>query len=461
MTPRILIILALCAAIPGWSQATGTGTGTGTSTGTAATDEQPDSPIANDGMLTPPPVSGQAYPVLTGAEERRNYLNLGVTTNIAYDDNVEGGYTGVSQGDMIYSIWPTISLNQSSPRLHEILNYSPGFAFFQPSTVFNAIDQNVTTYLQYLMSATTKVDLQDNFVRSSSVFDQPFSASQGVISGTGPTQTAGAVAAFADRLTNAASAQITNQTGDNGMMGLSANYSQLNYPDSKEVAGLFNAKSYEGAAFATQRITREQYLGVNVQHARIVSYLTGTDNVLQRDNIFGFYTIYLRNQTQNTLSLSITAGPEHYSIAQYPEAMLSRWAPAGTVSLGWQGHLSSASASYSHANTAGGGLSGAYQENVGQATFRQQLRLTWDLNVSGAYTRNVALTPNYPFAELGGHTMAAGVSADHTINRSIRISFGYDWMDQSYKSVVSLAPIPISNREYGEITYQFTRPIGR
>lgn len=468
MTSRVLIILALMAALPAWSQTTGTGTGTGTqnpgttgttdTTGTATTgtDEQPDQAVANDGMLTPPPVSGDAYPVLTGSEERKNFLGLGATANIAYDDHVEGG-----AANMIYSIWPTVVLNRSSLRLHEIFNYSPGFTVYQPSSVYNAADQNATGYLQYLMGAHTKIELQDIFTRTSSVFNSPFASTQGSITGQAPTQTVGAIAAYADRILNSATAQLTNQSGDNGMFGLSAGYGQLEYPESKQTVGLYNATSYQGGAFATQRLSRRQYLGANVEHARIVSYLTGTDNVLQRDDIFGFYTIYLRNQQQNSLSLSVTAGPQHYSIAQYPEALLSKWVPSGTFSLGWQAHLSSASASYSHAVTAGGGLSGAYGEDVAGATYRRLLRPTWDVNGYGSYTRNQTLAPGYAFATPGGHTIAAGASADHTISRNLRISFGYDWLDQRYPQVNALAPFPFSNREYGSITYQLTRPVGR
>ncbi|HVT98298.1 MAG TPA: hypothetical protein VHE33_12390 [Acidobacteriaceae bacterium] len=458
MTPRIVLLLALCAAIPAWSQATGTGTDNpGTSTGT---DEQPDNPLANDGMLTPPPVSGQTYPILTGSEERRNFMTLGATANVAYDDNVEGGYTGVSKGDMIYSLWPTISVNRSSTRLREVLNYSPGFTFYQPSTVFNAMDHNLTADLQYQMGTHTVLDLSDNFDRSSSLFNQPFGTSQG-ISGGVPTQTSGVLPPFADRLMNTAAAQLTNQTGTNGMIGLSANFSNLDYPDNRQVTGLYNATSYQGGAFVTQRLSRRQYLGANAQHGKVVSYVNGVDNVMKQDNIFGFYTIYLRALPQSTFSISITAGPEHYSIIQYPEALLSQWTPAGTVSLGWQAHHSSASASITRAVTGGGGLPGAYEEDGAEIQFRRQLRPTWDVSFSGGYTQNKSATPQFAFVVPGGHTLAAGVSASHMLTKNLKIDVGYNWMDQVYKAVVSLSPIPISNREFCAVSYHFTRPLGR
>jgi hypothetical protein len=458
MTTRILVILALLAAVPGWSQATGTAT------------EQAETPVANDGMMTPPPVSGQAFPVATGAEVRNNYVNVGVTAGVAYDDNVEAGYSPTPESDTIYSIWPTITLDRSSVRLREIFNYSPGFSFYQPNTIFNESDQNASVNLQYLFTEHASISLQDAFVRSSSLFDSPFGTGLGDVTGAPPTQATGAIAAFADRISNAANVQLSDQTGENGLFGVAGQYGQLDYPDSSQVPGLYNSTSWNGTAFVSQRLNARQYLGGEVQHARIVSYLKGAlvngiylplDNAVQRDNIFGFYTIYLRNSQKSTLSLSVTGGPEHYTVAQYPEALLEAWAPSGTLTLGWQAHRSSFSASYMHAVTAGGGLPGAYKEDSAHANFRRQLTPTWDVNFSGLYARNTNLTPTYAFSEPGGHTYAASVSAEHMITKNMKCQFGYDWMDESYTGIGALAKLPKSNREYGSISYLFSRPIGR
>jgi hypothetical protein len=448
MTTRIpfLLILALLATAPGWSQATGT-------------DEQPDTPVANDGMMTPPPVSGQAFPTVTGAETRSNYLSLGVTAGIAYDDNVEAGYSPTPESDMIYSIWPTITMDMKTPRMREVFNYSPGFSFYQPNSIFNESDQNASGSLQYLFGSHASITVQDAFVRSSSLFNSPFGA--GGITGGAPTDTTGVIAAFADRISNAANVQLTDQTGESGMFGVSGQYGQLDYPQSSQVPGLYNSTSWNGSAFSSQRINARQYLGGQIQHARIVSFLTGTDNSVQRDNLFGFYTIYLSNSVKSTMSLSVTGGPEHYNVAQYPESALEAWTPAGTVAFGWQNHLSTLSASYYHGVTAGGGLPGAYKEDSANAFFRRELTPTWHLNFSGLYARNDNLTPGYPFSEPGGHTIAASASAEHLLSRSIKFQVGYDWMDESYSGIGALGKLPNSNREYGSITYQRTRPLGR
>ncbi len=39
-------------------------------------------------MMTPPPVSGDAYPVVVGVESRSNYLDGGLVFTAAYVDNL-------------------------------------------------------------------------------------------------------------------------------------------------------------------------------------------------------------------------------------------------------------------------------------------------------------------------------------------------------------------------------------
>jgi len=105
------------------------------------------------------------------------------------------------------------------------------------------------------------------------------------------------------------------------------------------VPGLYNSTLWGVTAFASQRIAVRQYFGAEVEHSRIVSFLKGTDSGVQSDNIFPFYTIYLRNSEASTLSISVTGGPEHYIASQAPETAIQEWTPAGTIGVGWQGHL--------------------------------------------------------------------------------------------------------------------------
>jgi len=80
MLTRIYLSFALFAAIPVWSQVA-------TNSTEASTDSFSDSQ-----MQTPPPVSGEAYPIAVGSEATRsNYLHAGFIVNTAYSDNVPAG----------------------------------------------------------------------------------------------------------------------------------------------------------------------------------------------------------------------------------------------------------------------------------------------------------------------------------------------------------------------------------
>jgi hypothetical protein len=88
----------------------------------------------DDLMQAPPPVSGQTYPTAFVSEERSNYLRGGVVFTSSYTDNAVGPVNGVPVSDISYSVAPTLALDETTPRLHSILTYAPGFTFYQRAT---------------------------------------------------------------------------------------------------------------------------------------------------------------------------------------------------------------------------------------------------------------------------------------------------------------------------------------
>ena len=192
-------------------------------------------------MLTPPPVSGAAYPVWLGSEERANYLRGGVTFNTAYSDNVLGATSATPVSDLSYSVWPTISLDETTSRLHAALTYAPGFTFLSAHQCYNEADQNLSLDLQYRLSPHVTVSLRDSFQKSSNVFNQPDQGLVGVVSGSTQAANDSVVAPLADRLSNNGNVGITYQFSLNAMVGASGIFTNLHYPDPAEVPGLYDA----------------------------------------------------------------------------------------------------------------------------------------------------------------------------------------------------------------------------
>src|SRR5271169_4924776 len=117
MPKFIFIGVVLLAGAPVWPQVADLGADAATN--------------VEERMLTPPPVSGRAYPVALDSEERANLLHYGLVFSSGYSDNVLGAATGHPVSDINYSVWPTIGLDKSATRLHWDLTYAPGFTFSQ------------------------------------------------------------------------------------------------------------------------------------------------------------------------------------------------------------------------------------------------------------------------------------------------------------------------------------------
>src|SRR5579864_8602827 len=160
MQNRICIGIILLAACPLWAQGGAEAAATGPSGGGGA-------------MLTPAPVSGEGYSMGFTSETRSNYLRGGLVFGSAYDDNVQPGSNGKPISDISYSVWPTISLDQTRSRLHWVLNYSPGFTFYQKTSSLNQANQNLAINFTYRLSPHVTLSLRDSFQKTSNVLNQP------------------------------------------------------------------------------------------------------------------------------------------------------------------------------------------------------------------------------------------------------------------------------------------------
>ena len=59
---------------------------------------------------------------------------------------------GKPVSDVSYSVGPTLALDETRSRLHFVLNYAPGFTFYQRTSSRNEQDQNVSFNLHYRLS---------------------------------------------------------------------------------------------------------------------------------------------------------------------------------------------------------------------------------------------------------------------------------------------------------------------
>jgi len=239
-------------------------------------------------MLTPAPVSGDGYSMGFTSEGRSNYLRGGLAFSSAYDSDVTTGSNGQPISDVTYSIFPTISLDQTRSRLHWVFNYSPGFTFYQKTSSLNQANQNLGVNLTYRLSPHVTLSLHDSFIKTSDVLNQPSSDLQQPVSGGVFVPNYSVIAPISDQLTNTANATLTYQFAANGMLGASGTFTNLHYSNQSQVPGLSDSSSKGGSAFYSHRLSKMHYIGVTYQYQMFLAYPTLGQSETQSHSIFGF-----------------------------------------------------------------------------------------------------------------------------------------------------------------------------
>jgi hypothetical protein len=446
MFARVCSILVLLAAVPAWSQVQPAAVGD-------------DAPAQDDQqMQTPPPVNNADYPIEVGTEARSNYLRGGLIYTTSYVDNLYVGDGGSAVAETIFTVLPTTSLDQTLPRQHISLTYSPGFTFYQPSSALNEVDQNLNAVYQYRLMPHMTLNAREDFQKSSTSYGSADSIDGGAVPGSLQPLTPGIIAPFAERLTNSASAQSSFQFSPVDMVGASGNLMKLDYPNQAEAAGLFDSNERGGGAFYNRRISPSQYMGLTYQYSWALTTPEGMESeTTQTNTIQGFYTIYLRRE----LSMSISGGGQHYNVIQASLPSSGAWGPSIMASGGWQGQRFNVAAGFSREVTSGGGLLGVFQSNSGNANLRWQLVRTWTAGISGVYANNKSVTPlSFLYAE-GGHSISGQATIQHALNKGLNINLEYDRLHENYGGIPAVSDNPNSDRVMISLAWQFERPLGR
>jgi hypothetical protein len=385
---------------------------------------------------------------------RSNYLSAGLNIQTAYDNNVEPGVTAKPVSDVSYVIGSNVTLNQTTPRTHRTFSYSPGFTLYEPTSALNAFNQNADATYQLRLSPHVRISVQDFFVQASNVFDQPY----GGVSGSGQSPVAALVAPFANRLSNTASGVVSYQFSMNGMIGGSGASTLFSYPNPAQAPGLpSSSNSRGGSGFYNFRLSNAQYIGMTYQYSDVRESLANTPSETRTHTLNCFYTLFLKD----TLSLSVSGGPQHFNVVESPLPASAAWTPAVAVSVGWQRSRTNFAASYSRSVSGAGGLVGAFHATSANANASWRLARTWTAGAAVGYTNQRNVLPALIAAGQGGQGIQGTVSVQHPMGEHFTAGLGYARIHQSYSGAGAISNAPDSDREYISISYQFARPLGR
>lgn len=414
------------------------------------------SAVYEDRMVTPPPVSGEAYPTSYQSEARSNYLEGGLNFSTAYTDNVLGGISEHPISDVSYSVWPTLTLDQTRSRMHWLVSYAPGFTFYQRTSARNEADNNLALNFEYRLSPHVTLKVIDSFRKSSNVFNQVDYLSPTPISGSIQAPEQNFIPPIADQVSNNGSLQLTYQFRENGMVGVTAAATDLYYPNPGQVPGVYNSSSRGGSSFYAHRLSGKHYIGASYQYQLLRAFPTGFTAETQTHSAFFFYTAYLKP----TFTVSVFGGPQYAITQESLVPPLHSWSPGVGASLGWQARETNLAVSYSRTIASGGGLVGAVHQDAGNVALRQQLNRLLSVGLAGNYTNVQVLDPLVSFSG-GGHMLSGTASIQRQVGEHFGVSLGYTRLHETYSDIGALSGVPDINREWVSITYQFARPVGR
>ena len=453
MLLHVCLGFALLAATPVWSQLGVIPYETSTATADGSQ------------METPPAVDGEVYPTVVGSEMRSNFMSAGLILDTSYHDNIFVGGSTTPVGDIAYSILPTITLDQKTPRQQLTLTYSPGYTFYQRTSALNASTQTAVLNYQYRLSQHLTIHVSDLFQKSPTIFNQLYPLSGPGISGSAQPSSAEVFAPYANPLTNTATAGVTYQFSRNDMIGADGIVTGTSYSNPAEAAGFYDSTSRGGSVFYSRRISSTQYTGVLYQYVNSHSSPVGeqadfaaSQTNVQTHTILGFYTIYLTP----TVSVSLSCGPQYSEAIQYPVPPVVSWTPSVRASIGWQTGRTNLVARYSRTITGGTGLSGAFESNSVNTSARWRMARRWTAQVVASYFSYKNSTPLFSSSSLdGGHTFWGTISLEHPLSEKLKVELRYAWLQQSNNSIATISAAPVSNNETVSISYQFSRALGR
>ena len=450
MSCRIYLTgILLLAALPLWSQAHSGAQPAGEEGAIFSPGESFGAEPAGEEapMIAPPRFRDEGSPLLFASETpRTNFLRGGLNFGTVYDDNIlPTGGPAIS--DVRYSIWPSLSLEQSRSRLRWNLTYSPGFRFYQTNTSLDGIDHSLAIDLEYRLSPHVTLSMGEGFQKSSDVLNL---SDAGVVQGA----TTSLVPPATTKISNAGDVGLTYQFRQNEMIGVKGAVSGLWYQNRAALNGIFDSTAGGSEVFYSHRLSANHYIGATYDFQKLFTH-PGHAETETQSMVFN-YTLYL----PPSLTMSVFAGPQYSASHGGNTFPLRTWSPAAGASVGWRGEHTSLVASYARQINDGGGLSGAVRSNSANLSARWRFARRFTTGLEGTYIANRVLDSDAQFGD-GGHTWSATVSLEHPIGERLSAQMGYTRLHQSYPNVSAIFNRPTRNNVWFSLAYRFERPLGR
>ncbi|MBZ5665701.1 MAG: hypothetical protein LAO30_13950 [Acidobacteriia bacterium] len=388
--------------------------------------------------------------------ERSNYLRAGLNVGAAYDDNpflVSNG----AQSNTSVTIFPNISIQESTSRIRWTLGYAAGLTINQNLTNQNQGAHNLNFDSEFRLSPHVNLRAAETFSMTTGFFDS--GNGTGVVGSGGPN--ASLVAPLSTQRSSVTTVETNYHFALNDLIGASGTFSNLHFTNPPKGTVLADSQTATGSAFWLHRLVGQDWGGVSYHFERI------TFDPLGETIVHSFLVM-------NSLSLSKRFTLTGFVGPQYSEnsglvsgggtepVQSNGWTVSGGVEGGWRNEHTSVSAGYSRGVSDGGGLLGSVLLQTVHGTVSHQLTPAWAAALNASYGANQSLVAPSTSSASSINLTSAGVSVERNVGKSLGLRLGYAHDFQEQFGLPALNPTQDAhrNRFFVTLSYQWAKPLG-
>jgi hypothetical protein len=390
--------------------------------------------------------------------ERSNYLRAGVNVGATYDDNPLLFSSG-AVGNASVSIFPNLSIEQTSSRLRWKMAYAGGLTINQRLTNQDQGSHNLNFDSQYRLSPHVNLRVAENFSLTTGYFDGGGDAVP--VAGTGGPN-ASLIVPLSTQRSSLTTVETNYHFALNDLIGASGSFYDLHFTNlpaadsggTQLTTSLTGSETASGSAFWLHRIFGGDWAGTSYRFARI-SFNGGESQI---HSFFGVDTLNL--STRFTLTGFI--GPQYSENQGFLVAgtAADNWSLAGGAEGGFRDQRTSVLAGYSRSISDGGGVLGAVRLQNVYGNFRRELVPGWAAAVTASHGSNQALLLLCPTCASSVTLTSVGVSLERNVGKSVGFRLGYSHDLETGLNGSSSTLDAHRNRVFATLSYQWAKPLG-
>jgi hypothetical protein len=388
--------------------------------------------------------------------KRSNYLRGGVNVGAAYDDNPFLASSGATSNTSV-SIFPNISIEESSSRIRWMLGYAGGMTINENLTNQNQDSQNLNFDSQFRLSPHVNLRVAENFSMITGFFDAG-SGAEPVTGSGGPN--ASLIAPLSTQRSSTTTAETNYHFALNDLIGASGSFNDLHFTNGPSGTPLTDSQTASGSAFWLHRILQADWAGASYGFQRI-SFSPASETRV--NSFFAVNSLSLSKR----FTLSGFIGPqylENQGLAPggMPISQSNIWSVAGGVEGGWRNQRTSVTAGFSRNISDGGGLLGAVRLQTVHGAFRRELVPGWAAALTASYGTNQSLIVPTATSASSINSTSVGVSLERNVGKRVGLRMGYthDFQEQFGLPAPNPTQSANRNRVFATISYQWAKPLG-